>query len=169
MWWHRPNLYQQVAKSRSVSFLSGQEALAPQSKTGAGAWTLTMGGCGVLDTLNKFPEPGRDPQTLPRCTLYRSRQICHLGRVGPPVQTDPGFGSSQEGPQPWVPMCQEILLDLISCGDTGKHTPDVGKNFAIKESHCKCHGAGSLTVVNDYWLIVANFYLIVTNCYHTCM
>ena len=31
-------------------------------------------------------------------------------------------------------MGQDILLDLISCGDTEKHPPDVGKNFAIKES-----------------------------------
>ena len=44
-------------------------------------------------------------------------------------------------------MCQVILLDLISCGDTGKHPPDLGKNFAIKESHCKWPDAGSLTVV----------------------
>ena len=91
--------------------------------------------------------PAGTPRPYPDALPIDLAKYAISAVLAPHSKTDPGFVSSQEGPQPSVPMCQEILLDLISCGDTGKHTPDVGKNFAIKESHCKCHGAGSLTPV----------------------
>jgi len=101
---------------------------------------LSYGFCRPKNTL---------PQTLPRCTLCRSRQICSRLGMGAPrllAGSASSESDSRQGvPQPRVPMGQDILLDLISCGDTGKHTPDVRKNFAIKESHCKCPDAGSLT------------------------